>query len=436
MSIDVLYANDRPGEYPDSYYHATVAPLADQPVLDESISCDVCVVGAGYMGLSTALHLAEAGYDVVLLEAHRFGWGASGRNGGQVGSGQRVEQDSLESQYGEEKARKLWQIGEDSKSLVQSLMARHNIDAEYKPGIIHADLKARQVSESHAYVELLRNKYNYQQIESLNREQICEHLGTDVYQGGALDTGSGHVHPLKFALGLAQAALLAGVRVFERTQVIELIEGEPAVVKTAHGQVRSQFVVLGCNGYLGKLQPKVASRVMPINNFIVATEPLGESLARSLIRDDVAVGDSKFVINYYRLSDDHRLLFGGGESYSYAFPSDIASLVQKHMLSVYPQLSNKKIDYAWGGTLGITVNRLPHIERVSANILSASGFSGHGVAMATLAGQLCSEAIATTAERFDLMASIPTWPFPGGSALRTPLLKLAMTWYAMRDKLI
>lgn len=435
MSVDVLYANDRPGEYPDSYYHATATPLAPQPALQDAIGCDVCVVGGGYMGLSTALHLAESGYDVVLLEAHRFGWGASGRNGGQVGSGQRVEQDTLEAQYGMEKAQKLWQIGEQSKQLVQSLIQRHNIDAEYKPGIIHADLKASQVGESHAYVEHLQKHYNYSQIEPLSRQQICEQLGTEVYQGGALDKGSGHLHPLKFALGLAQAVLAAGVRVFEKSQVTELIEGEPATLKTATGQVSSKFVVLGCNGYLGNLQRKVAARVMPINNYILATEPLGRDLARQLIRDDVAVGDSKFVINYYRLSSDHRLLFGGGESYSYRFPKDIAALVQKHMLSVYPQLSNTKIDYAWGGTLGITVNRLPHFERIGPNILSASGFSGHGVAMATLAGQLCSEAIATTAERFDLMASIPSWPFPGGAALRTPLLKLAMSWYAMRDKL-
>lgn len=435
MSVDILYANDCPGEYPDSYYVASSTPLAAQPTLDENIRCDVCVVGGGYMGLSSALHLAEAGYDVVLLEAHRIGWGASGRNGGQVGSGQRVEQDDLEGMLGSATAQKLWQIGEDSKDLVRSLIDRHNIDAEYKPGIIHAELKAEHVAESHANVEHLRNRYHYDQVETLDRAQISEHLGTDVYHGGSLDKGAGHVHPLKFALGLAQAALAAGVRIFEKTQVMELIDGDPAIVRTSKGEINAKFVVLGCNGYLGRLQPKVAARVMPINNYILATEPLGEELARSLIRDDVAVGDSKFVINYYRMSNDHRLLFGGGESYSYQFPEDIAGLVRRHMLSVYPQLQNTKIDYAWGGTLGVTVNRLPHIERLSNNMLSASGFSGHGVAMATLAGQLCSEAIATTAERFDLMASVPTWPFPGGATLRTPLLKLAMTWYSLRDRL-
>lgn len=435
MSVDVLYANDRPGEYPDSYYHATASLLTLQPELEENIVCDVCVIGGGYMGLTAALHLAEAGFDVALLDAHRVGWGASGRNGGQVGSGQRVEQDDLEKQFGFEKALSLWQLGEDSKNLVRSLISKHHIDAEYKSGIIHAELDSKDVPASHEYVDLLRERYGYDKIETLNQQQIRDHLGSEAYFGGSLDTGSGHLHPLKFALGLAAAALNAGVRVFEKTQVIELLEGDPAQVLTSKGKVSAKFVVLGCNGYLGKLHKRVAARVMPINNYIVATEPLGKDLARSLIRDDVAVGDSKFVINYYRLSNDHRLLFGGGESYSYKFPTDISGLVQKHMLSVYPQLSDCKIEYAWGGTLGITVNRLPHVTRLSANILSASGFSGHGVAMATLAGQLCSEVIATTAQRFDLMASLPTWPFPGGAALRTPLLKLAMSWYALRDKL-
>lgn len=435
MAVDILYANDRPGEYPDSYYAASAEPPPPQPALGEALDCDVCVVGGGYMGLSTALHLAEAGFDVVLLEAHRLGWGASGRNGGQVGSGQRVGQPQLESMLGEAAAHKLWQLGQDSKTLVRELIARHGIDAEYKPGIIHADLKAGEVAESHEEVEHLRRHYHYDEVEPLDRREIGEQLGTEVYHGGSIDRGAGHLHPLRFAFGLARAALAAGVRVFERTQVLRLEEGEPALLHTDAGRVRARFVVLGCNGYLGRLQPRVAARVMPINNYILATEPLGEELARSLIRDDVAVGDSKFVINYYRLSSDHRLLFGGGESYSYRFPRDIAGLVRKHMLSVYPQLQNTRVDYAWGGTLGVTVNRLPHLERLGGNVLSASGFSGHGVAMATLAGQLCSEAIATTAERFDVMAAVPTWPFPGGALLRSPLLALAMSWYALRDRL-
>ncbi len=435
MAFDILYANDQLGCYPDSYYHATVAPLAEQAALQESLSCDVCVIGGGYTGLSAALHLAQAGYQVVLLEAHRLGWGASGRNGGQVGSGQRVEQDQLEKLFGDARAMQLWDLGETSKALVRSLIEEHSINAEYKSGIIHADLKEREVAGSHESVELLQRKYGYQQIEALDQVAVREQLGTEAYAGGLIDHGAGHVHPLKYALGLAQACLDAGVRVFERTKVTEIVDGDPALVHTDQGQLQANFVVLGCNGYLGKLQKRVAARVMPINNFIIATEPLGEGRARELIRDDVAVGDSKFVINYYRMSADHRLLFGGGESYSYQFPDDIAGLVRKHMLAVYPQLERVNIDYAWGGTLGITVNRLPHLEKLSANVLSASGFSGHGVAMATLAGQLCAEVISTTAERFDVMAALPSWPFPGGAALRSPLLKLAMTWYAIRDKL-
>lgn len=435
MSLDVLTANDRMGEYPDSYYHASANLLPRQTSLQSAIECDVCVVGAGYTGLSAALHLAEQGFDVVVLDAHRVGWGASGRNGGQVGSGQRVDQDALERMVGSSKAQQLWQLGEDSKHLVRSLIEKHAIDAEYKPGIIHADLKTNEVAESHEYVELLRKSYSYSEVEPLDKKQIRDHLGTEVYFGGSIDHGAGHVHPLKYVLGLAEAALKAGVRVFEQSRVQSIQPGDPVTLLTEQGQVRAKYVVLGCNGYLGELHSRVAARVMPINNFVIATEPLGDAVARELIRDDVAVGDSKFVINYYRLSSDNRMLFGGGESYSYKFPKDIAALVRRHMLSVYPQLETKKIDYAWGGTLGITVNRLPHVERLSQNTLSASGFSGHGVAMATLAGKLCSDAIATTAKQFDVMASVPTWPFPGGATLRTPLLKMAMTWYALRDKL-
>ena len=260
MSFDVLYANDRPGEYPDSYYHATASLLTPQPELEEDIACDVCVIGGGYMGLTTALHLAEAGFDVALLEAHRVGWGASGRNGGQVGSGQRVEQDDLEKQFGLGKAMSLWQIGEDSKNLVRSLISKHQIDAEYKPGIIHAELDSKDVPACHDYVDLLRERYSYENIVTLNQQQIRDHLGSEAYFGGYLDTGSGHLHPLKFALGLAKAALNAGVRVFEKTQVTELQEGDPAQVHTSRGRVSAKFVVLGCNGCLLYTSPSPRDR--------------------------------------------------------------------------------------------------------------------------------------------------------------------------------
>jgi len=433
--MDLLRINDRQGEYPDSYYTATGHFLDRFSALDGDATCDVCVVGAGFTGLSTALHLAEAGLDVILLEAQRVGFGASGRNGGQVGSGQRREQDELEDMLGVKAAHDLWDIAQDSKQIVKDLIAKHNIDCGFKPGVMHAELKPKHLPHDLAYVEKLQNEYGYSEIESLDAPAIQAALGTDAYCGGAMDWGAGHLHPLNFALGLAAACAKAGVRIFEETQVTRIDKGDRAQVVTSLGTVRAGYVALGCNGYLGTMEPETAAHVMPINNFIVATEPLGPERARALIRDDVAVADSKFVVNYYRLSEDHRLLFGGGESYGYKFPANLAEKARRPMLEIYPQLADARIDYAWGGTLGITMNRMPDFRRIEANILSASGYSGHGVAMATLAGRLMAEAIRGVAGKFDVMAAVPTSKFPGGTLTRWPLLILAMTWFSLRDRI-
>ncbi|WP_428649568.1 NAD(P)/FAD-dependent oxidoreductase [Roseibium sp.] len=433
--MDILHVNDQPGEHAPSYYAATANEMPSYPALEEEISCDVCIVGGGYTGLSAALHLAERGYDVVLLDAHRAGWGASGRNGGQVGSGQRVEQDELEGMVGKDNARLLWDIGEDSKKLVRSLIERFNIDCDYKPGILHADHRKRFVPHSRAYAEKLQKDYGYEHIRFVDQDEIRSMLGSTAYYGGTLDTDSGHLHPLNFALGLAQAASAAGARIFERSQVTGYTQGDPVRVETARGAVKARYMILACNGYLGGLDRQVASHVMPINNFIIATEPLSDDKARELIRDDVAVGDSKFVINYYRLSADKRMLFGGGESYGYKFPKDIKGFVRSKMLEIYPQLKDVRIDYGWGGTLGITMSRLPHLARLSPNVFSSAGYSGHGVAMATLAGEVMAEAIDGTASRFDVMSNVPTPRFPGGDRLRWPLLVLAMSYYSLRDRL-
>ena len=259
-------------------------------------------------------------------------------------------------------------------------------------------------------------------------------IGSDAFQGGSLDRGAGHIHPLRFALGLAKAAAEAGARIHELSHVHHIQPGKTVTIQTDRGRVLANHVILACNGYLGGLDRFVAARVMPINNFIVATEPLGDRAA-AVLAEDIAVADSKFVVNYWRLSHDRRLLFGGGESYGYRFPRDIAALVQKPMLAIYPQLRDVKIDYAWGGTLAITMNRMPCFARASANILSASGYSGHGVALATLAGDILAEATLGVAERFDVMARVPTPTFPGGTGLRSPILALAMTWYGLRDRL-
>ncbi|WP_319826315.1 FAD-binding oxidoreductase [Thalassovita sp.] len=432
--MDLLYSNDTRGQYPASWYAATASEAPRHPVLTGGQRADVCVIGAGYTGLSAALHLAEAGFDVVLLEAHRVGFGASGRNGGQLGSGQRQDQEVLEKMVGREDARRMWELGEEAKDLVKALIHKHEIDCHLRPGIAWTGFDASETRHMRDYVDLLQRDYGYDQISALTAEECHEICPSPAYKGGLLDMGAAHLHPLNFALGLARAARAAGVRIFENTHVHQVVEGEKNTVRTDQGQVEADHVILACNGYLGGLNRKVAARVMPINNYMIATEPLGNEAKKVLTRD-IAVADSKFVVNYFRLSHDWRLLFGGGESYGYRFPADIAAKVRKPMLEIFPHLQDVKIDYAWGGTLAITMKRLPYVARVGKTVLSASGYSGHGVGTATHAGMLMAKAIQGNAEGFDIMSRIPTMPFPGGGMFRTPLLSLAMTWYAMRDRL-
>lgn len=431
--MNLLHANDKAGAYPASYYAATRSALAPFPQLQGEVQADVCVVGAGYTGLSAALHLAQKGLRVVVLEAHRAGFGASGRNGGQVGSGQRQDQDWIEKAMGVDAAHRLWDLAEDAKALVKSLIAEHAMPVTFHPGVAHACWTDAEVRHTHSYAEKLARDYGYTQIEPLDRAGISALIGSKAYQGGEIDHGAGHLHPLNFALGLAKAAAEAGAQIYERSEVHHITETARPVVATAQGRVICDHVILAGNGYLSGLNREVAAKVMPINNFILATEPLGDRAAEILSRP-VAVADTKFVVNYWRLSEDNRLLFGGGESYGYRFP-DILKTVSKPMLAVYPQLRDTRIDYAWGGTLAITLNRMPCFTRPAKNILSASGYSGHGVAMATLAGKLLAEATAAQSTGFDLMASLPQPRFPGAGGLRWPLLVLAMTWYSLRDRL-
>ena len=431
--MNLLHANDRAGEYPASYYAATATPLAPFPMLKGQVRADVCVIGGGYTGLSAALHLAERGYGVVLLEAHRVGFGASGRNGGQVASGQRRDQDELERMAGRDVARKLWDMAQAANALVRGLIEKHAMPVTYRPGIAHACWTDAEVGHAHAYANKMWRDYGYNKIEPLDRAGIQGLIGSPVYRGGDLDHGAGHIHPLNYAIGLATAAAKAGVRIFERSEVHHITHGVTPVVQTGTGAVSCDHLILAGNGYLGGLDRKIAARVMPINNFIIATEPLGDR-AKDVLSQPIAAADTKFVVNYWRLSDDNRLLYGGAESYGYRFP-DIVKAVTKPMLRVYPQLREVKIEYAWGGTLAITTNRMPCFARPAKNTLSASGYSGNGVAMATMAGKLMADAIAGQAEQFDVLANLPQTRFPGGVAARWALLVLAMTWYSLRDRL-
>lgn len=437
MSRDnLLYSNDTCGTHAPSWYAASATPGQLRESLSGATDCDVCIVGAGFTGLSAALHLSARNYNVVVVDAHRVGWGASGRNGGQLGSGQRVDQETLEQQYGEAEAKALWTLAQQSKSLVRDLIKQHQIDCDYQPGIIDADHKARFSASTRAYVEKLQSQYNYTSIDYLQGADLENLLGTGAYYSASVDSGAGHLHPLKYALGLADAASASGAKIYESTQVVQIdTASKPVRIVTADGEISAKKLLLACNGYLGNLQADVASRVMPINNYIIATSPLPDDTAEQIIRNNMAVADSKFVVNYYRKSSDNRLLFGGRESYGYRFPADIKTFVRSALLKIYPQLQNTSVDYGWGGTLAITMNRMPHLQSISPDVFTASGYSGHGVGMATLSGQLAAEAIDGTLSRFDVMAKIKHQRFPGGVAFRSPLMKLGMLYYSLRDLL-
>ena len=428
--MNPLYRNDAPGAYPPSYYAATAEIPQPRPALAGSHKADLAVVGAGYTGLSTALHAAQAGLSVIVVDAHRVGFGASGRNGGQVGSGWNKDQAWLETRVGAEDARRLWDLTVEAKALTRDLVATHAPDAAYKPGVLQGEWTASGAAEARAYSEWLARTYGYE-TEFLDRDAVRAVCRSDVYEGGVLDWDAGHLHPLRYVLGLAHGAEAAGVRIFEMSEALAAEDGQ---VRCAKGDVQAKHVVIAGNGYLPDLNPQVSSRVMPINSFIAATEPLGDR-ASEVLTKDVAVADDKFVVNYFRLSEDKRLLFGGRENYGIGFPSDIQGALRRRMERLFPQLQGVGIDYHWGGTLGITMNRLPMLRRVSPGVLAAGGFSGHGVALTGLAGKVMAEAVAGQAGRFDLFSSLPVTPFPGGKHARAPLLTLAMTWYSLRDRL-
>ena len=419
----------------ESWYAASANQQLSFPPLQGEVSADVCIIGGGYTGLSSAIHLRKAGYSVALLEANKIGWGASGRNGGHVGTGQRADQETLEKLVGLDRAKALWQLGLEAVDTVCDLVSEFQIDCELKTGNLHVASKAKEQPWLIAEAEHLQKVYDYQHIRYVDSSELADMTSGQGFHGGVLDEGSRHLHPLNYALGLAKAADTLGAELYEGSRVLSYTEGHQVCVKTDSGTVKSKYLVLACNGYLEKLEPRTAGRIMPINNYMLATEPLPEALARRLIRDDTSMSDSLFVIDYWKLSADNRMLFGGGESYSRRFPADIGNFVRKYMLRIYPELETTRIDYGWGGTLAITLNRMPDFGRLSSQVFYAHGYSGHGVPTATLAGKLLAEVIAGSAERFDVMASVPSRTFPGGTLLRWPGLVAGMLFYSLRDRL-
>ena len=426
-----------PGEpHVESYYAATASHETSYPELTGEVGADVCVIGAGYTGLSAALELAERGLDVVVLEANRVGWGASGRNGGQICTGYSSGMERIEGALGRDDARRLFGFAEEAKAILRERVARHDIDCDLTWGYVLGASKGRHLERLREDQEALARDYGYEATRLLETpEALREYVNTPAYIGGLHDAGAGHLHPLNYCLGLAKAAVAAGARIFEGAEATAIEEGSKVVVRTAGGAVRADFLILAGNAYLGDLVPRIRDKVMPVGTYIGATTPLGETRAQALIRDNVAVADCNFVLNYYRLSRDHRLLFGGRVSYSTLMPPNLPRAMRAKMLEVFPNLSDVTFAYTWGGYVAITMERTPHLGRLGGQIFFAQGFSGQGVALTGVAGKILAEAVAGQAERLDLMARLPHTSFPGGRLFRTPTLALAMLWYRMRDLL-
>ena len=417
----------------NSYYRATANPFAAQPSLVGDHKVDVCIIGGGFTGLSAALAAAEAGYSVILLEAESVGYGASGRNGGQLIPGLRWGMGDILSEFGPERARAIYNVAVDAVASVNARVAKHHIACDLKTGHLEAAYKPAHYDAMLRELDVLRDNFGHATCEAVPPAGMGEHIDGGDYHGGLYEGAGGHFHPLNYVLGLASTAVAAGVQIFEQSRVTALTEGAHVIARTANGSVTADSVIVGADSWTGDILPSLASYTIPIMNYNIATVPLG-NLANLLLPSGAAVADSRFVLNYFRLSADGRMIFGGGEKYTTRPPRDIAAFVRKHMVQVFPSLAEIPIDYVWGGAVSVSMNRLPHFGR-QGNIWFAHGFSGHGALMTTLAGELMVEAMRGTMERFDVMAGLPHPRFPGGRSFAKPLAMLGLLWFALRDRL-
>lgn len=416
-----------------SYYAATANPFAPAPELEGAAETDVVVIGGGFTGLSAALQARARGFSVILLEGGRIGWGASGRNGGQMIPGWRKSASELVARYGSDKAKALFDITLDARALALDLIAQHGIACDLVTnGHLNVAAKSSDLAWMREEAEVLTRVMEYPHVSVLSREEAAAKVASPHFHGGFLDAGGGHLHPLNYALGLADAARSAGVRLFENTPASSVDATHGVHVRTPSGEVRARYGVLACDALLGRLDSQLAARIMPVANYIIATAPLDDPGA--LIADNLAVSDSRFVVNYFRISADGRLLFSGGERYTPRPPESIEHFVRPYLARVFPQLADVRVDYAWGGLVSVTMSRLPHIGR-RGDLFFAHGYSGQGVLMAAMAGRTLGDAMAGTAERFDVLASLAPPAFPGGAALREPLYLAGMLYYALRDRL-
>ena len=417
-----------------SYYATSVdGTHGVRDPVEGDIKADVVVVGGGIAGCSAALHLAERGYRVALLEARFVGYGASGRSGGQLIFGLAAGHKALTASVGPADARRLFDMSIEALNCTKELIERHGIDCDYDANPVHVATKPRHLVELAEWRDELHGELGYLSPRLLDREELAAHVQSDLYHGGLLDGSSGHIHPLKYVRGLARAAEAAGAKIFEGCMVTGFDPGPEILVRTARGRVRCQHLVLCGNAYIDGLAPALSRRILGVGTYIIATEPIDPDRARALLPSNAAVADINWILDYFRLTADHRLLFGGRVSYSAFQPPRLAESMRRRMLCVFPSLADVAVSHAWGGFLDITMSRAPDFGRLSSNVFYLQGFSGHGMSLTGLAGKLVAEAVAGTAERFDVFARIPHRDFPGGRLLRRPSLVLAMLYYRLRD---
>ncbi|SHM06448.1 NAD(P)/FAD-dependent oxidoreductase [Phytopseudomonas punonensis] len=421
-------------QHVDSYYAASRNPRVDYPALNEVVETDVCVIGAGYTGLSTALFLLENGFRVTVLEAAKVGFGASGRNGGQIVNSYSRDIDVIEKQVGARQAQLLGEMAFEGGRIIRERIAKYNIQCDLKDGGVFAAITGKQMGHLEAQKKLWE-RYGHTQLELMDERRIREVVGTERYVGGMLDMSGGHIHPLNLALGEAAAVTSLGGSIYEQSPATRIDRGPQPVVHTPNGQVKAKFVVVAGNAYLGGLMPELAAKSMPCGTQVLTTEPLSDEMARSLLPQDYCVEDCNYLLDYYRLSADKRLIFGGGVVYGARDPADIEAIIRPKLLKTFPQLKDVKIDYTWTGNFLLTLSRLPQVGRIGDNIYYSQGCSGHGVTYTHLAGKVLAEALRGQAERFDAFAGLPHYPFPGGRLLRVPFTALGAVYYQLRDRL-
>lgn len=422
-------------EHTGSYYAATANWQTDYPQLAGEQRCDVAIVGAGFTGVSTALHLAERGYDVALIEANRVGWGASGRNGGQLIDGiVEVEKiNEIGRKFGNEAAEVVRKVGVDCRDVVLERIDKYSIHCDLKFGFLDVALSQEDLDYFSSEVERKKAIGYAHKMELVSKEDMHTVIGSDIYLGGMTHRGNGHLHPLNLCIGEARAAEQLGAKIFEQSQVTEIVHGDSPRVKTAQGVVHAKKIVLAGNAYLGKSEPKLYGKVIPAGSYIIATEPLGEDLAHELLPQDMAVCDQRVGLDYFRLSADKRMLFGGLCNYSGRHPKSISGAIRPNMIKVFPQLKDARIDYEWGGYIAITIKRIPQFGRIQGNTWYAQGYSGHGLAPTHIAGQILADAICGDMERFDVFEKIRHWKLPGGKWFANPALALGMLYYRLKE---